>query len=477
MKNLKSLIGALPSAKYKNLEDRQITGVVSDSREVKKGSLFVAIKGQQYDGHDFILEAIEKGAAAVVAEIPDYIQIEDSRKALGLLTSAWYDFPTRKLKVIGVTGTDGKTTTVNLIYSILEAAGKRVGMVSTVSAKIGEKFYETGLHTTTPEPRELWKFLHLMVEKGCEHAVLEVTSHALDQERVAGIDFEISVLTNISPEHLDYHKNFKDYLATKLKLLEKAKLAVVNKDDPSYDQIKFLPLKVVTYGIKSDADFKAESIRVASRGTSFRVGERVFETALLGKYNVYNILAAIAATRSLGIDWGSIKKGIENLRALPGRFEKIENDHGLNIVIDFAHTPNALEKVLKLCSKLKASGSRLIVVFGCAGERDRQKRPKMGEIAGRLADFVVLTVEDPRTENVDDIIEEIARGCGEANGVEDRTFFKISDRQEAINFAIQKLARAGDWVLLCGKGHEKSMCFGEKEYSWSECGAVMKALR
>ena len=469
MKNLKSLIRAVPSAKYKNLEDRRITGIVSDSREVKKGSLFVAIRGQQFDGHDFILEAVEKGAVAVVGEIPNYIQVENSRKALGLLTSAWYNFPARKLKVIGVTGTDGKTTTVNLIYSILKAAGKKVGMVSTVSAQIGEKFYETGLHTTTPEPRELWKFLDLMVKEGCEHVVLEVTSHALDQERVAGIDFEIGVLTNISPEHLDYHRNFKDYLATKIKLLKKAELAVVNKDDPSYDQVKSLIPKLLTYGIKSDADFKAESIRVASRGTSFRVGERVFETALLGKYNVYNILAAIAATRSLGIDWGSIEKGIENLGALPGRFEKIENDRGLNIVIDFAHTPNALEKVLKLCSKLKASGSRLIVVFGCAGERDRQKRPKMGEIAAHLADFVVLTAEDPRTEDVNDIIKQIAVGC--------RRAVKIADRREAINYAVRRLAQADDWVLLCGKGHEKSMCYGKKEYPWSEHEAVRKALK
>lgn len=477
MKNLKSLIRTVSSARYKNLENVLITNIVSDSREVKKGSLFVAIRGQRFDGHDFILEAIEKGAVAVVGEIPNYIQVENSRKALGLLTSAWYNFPARKLKVIGVTGTDGKTTTVNLIYSILRAAGRKAGMVSTVSAKIGEKFYETGLHTTTPEPRELWKFLDLMVKEGCEYAVLEVTSHALDQERVAGIDFEIGVLTNVSSEHLDFHKDFKDYFATKLKLLEKAELAVVNKDDPSYDQVKYLIPKLLTYGIKSDVDFKAEDIRAASRGTSFRMGERVFETALLGKYNVYNILAAIAAARSLEIDWGFVKKGIEDFKTPPGRFEKVENDRGLNIVIDFAHTPNALEKVLELCSELKASGSRLIVTFGCAGERDQKKRPKMGEIAEHLADFVVLTAEDPRTENVDDIIEEIAQGCQKAGGIENQTFFKLPNRQEAINFVIQKLALAGDWVLLCGKGHEKSMCYGEEEHPWSEHRAVREALK
>ena len=381
--------------------------------------------------------------------------------------SIYFNFPSKKLKVIGVTGTDGKTTTVHLIYHILHQAGLRVAMVSTVLAKIGDKEIDTGFHVTTPNPWNLQKFLKMMVDKGIEYAVLEVTSHGLDQFRLWGIDFEIGVLTNVTHEHLDYHKTYENYLSTKAKLLQKAKIAIINKDDESYDllnsKLKTQNSKLITYGIKNEADFTPKKFD--------------FKTSLPGEYNQYNCLAAIAATSQLGISVEKIKKAILTFKGVVGRMEKIEEGQDFKVIIDFAHTPNALEQVLKFLKSIKSGKSKLIVVFGCAGLRDSDKRPIMGEIACRLADLVVLTAEDPRTEDVNDIFDQIAGGCEGIGGVEGKAYYKIPDRQEAINFAIQKLAKKGDTVVICGKGHEKSMCFGHTEYPWSDQEAAKKALK
>lgn len=393
---------------------------------------------------------------------------------IALLACIFYRYPAKKLKVIGVTGTDGKTTTVHLIYHLLKSFGYKVSMVSTVGAVIGDKEYNIGFHVTTPDPREVQKYLRQAVDAGSEYMVLEVTSHAIDQNRVAFCNFLIGVLTNVTHEHLDYHKTYQNYVATKMKLLKMAKVAVVNRDDESYKYANSLWRmangKLVTYGIKNDADFTPEIFP--------------FKANLLGEFNKYNILAAVAVVRNLGIDQDLIRKALLTFKLPEGRMEMVQKKP-FSVMIDFAHTPNALAQVLSAARSSKPK--KLIAVFGCPGERDFQKRPLMGEISAKLADYTILTAEDPRSENVDKIIDQIAKGCLKSGAQEllipipytlhpTPSFFRIPDRQEAINFAVQKLARAGDMVVIAGKGHEKSMAVGKKEYPWSDREAVRKAL-
>ena len=375
-----------------------------------------------------------------------------------------YRYPGRQLKVIGVTGTDGKTTTVHLIYHLLNTADKKVAFISTVGAKIGKKEIDTGFHVTTPNPWHVQKILRQLVNQKIEYVVLESTSHGLDQHRLLGCNFSIGVLTNITHEHLDYHRTFKRYLKAKAKLFKNVKIAILNRDDKHFNYLKRVAKKaqVISYGIKKKADFTPQNFK--------------FKTSLVGEYNQYNCLAAIAITSSLGIEKKVIKKAIQSFKPVKGRMEEIKEGQKFRVIVDFAHTPNSLKQTLKTLRSQIPSKSRLITVFGCAGERDREKRPMMGKIATELADLTVLTTEDPRTEDVDEIINQIAKGCQKGGGVEDKTFFRVPDRQEAINFAIQKLAKKNDIVVICGKGHEKSICFGKKELPWSDQKAAKKAL-
>lgn len=386
-----------------------------------------------------------------------------------------YSFPSNKLRLIGVTGTDGKTTTSNLIYHVLNHSNVKSALVSTINARIGDETIDTGLHVTTPDPWDVPKLIDKAQKSGCEAMVMEVSSHGLDQNRVLGCNFEIGVHTTITHEHLDYHKTFERYLGAKAKLFKMAKVSVLNKDDSSYDQVRaHIPSnkKIITYAIDQTADITLKNFP--------------FTTSLPGKYNQYNCLAAIAVARYIGIPDPVIKKAIASFNGIPGRFEIIPNKKGLHIVIDFAHKPNALENVLQTTKNLYPKG-KIIAVYGAAGERDYLKRPMMGEISGRLADISILTAEDPRSENENDIIEKIAQGCEKA-GAKERTtqnikhqeknhiFIRIPDRKEAIFFAIQKAAQKGDSVLLLGKGHEESMCYGKTERPWNEHSTVAQAL-
>lgn len=381
-----------------------------------------------------------------------------------LLATILYCYPAKKLKVVGVTGTDGKTTTVHLIHHILNSDNKKVAFVSTLGAKMAGGKIETGLHVTTPNPWLLQKILRQFVDKKIEYVVLETTSHGLDQHRLLGCNFSIGVLTNITHEHLDYHRTFNNYLRTKAKLFRRVEIAILNRDDKHFNYLKQVAkrAKIVIYGIEKKADYTPENFK--------------FKTKLPGEYNLYNCLAAIATACSLGIDKKVIKKALLSFKPVKGRMEEIKEGQNFRVIIDFAHTPNGLEKALTTLKKQKDK-ARLIVVFGCAGERDVQKRPMMGEIASRLADLVILTAEDPRTEDINKIIEQIARGCQKMGGIEEKTFFRVPDRQEAINFAIQKLAKKDDIVVICGKGHEKSMCFGKTEVPWSDQKAAKKGIK
>ncbi len=466
-KKLENLLKALAKS------DVSLTGITSDSKKIKKGDLFVAIKGSHFDGHKFVPQAISRGALVIVGEEePEklklgkatYVKVQNSRKALSLLASAWYNYPARKLKVIGVTGTDGKTTTVSLIDWLLVKAGKKVGAISTIGAKIGEKVYDTGFHITNPEPLDLQRFLAKMVREKCQYAILEVTSHGLDQERVFGIDFEMAVLTNISHEHLDYHQTFQKYLAAKAKLFNSAKIAILNKSDRSYSLLKGLlkpSVRVINYS--------AESLG----GEVKRAVQKRFPEI----YNQLNAAGAILVAQQLKVPEKTIVQSIKSFPGVSGRMEEVKNKRGFKVIIDFAHTPNALENVLQALEKRLPQGKKLIVVLGCAGERDVAKRPMMGEVSTRLADISIFTAEDPRYEDVKMIIRQMFKGARRLKVKKEQLLLSIPKRGKAIAYAIQKLAKKGDILVICGKGHEKSMAYNGIEYPWSDYQAVKTALK
>lgn len=476
----------------------EVSAITSDSRRVEPGSLFVAVPGVDRDGHAYIPDALKRGATVIVGQKPadqvgvgqtPYVQVRDSREALAWLSAAWYGFPARKMRVIGVTGTDGKTTTVRLIAAIMQAAGKSVGWISTVDARIGNELVDTGFHTTTPDAPDVQHFLAQMVGAGTQVAVVEATSHGLAQHRVTGCEFDVAVVTNITREHLDYHHSFDEYRDAKALLFSglqasyrkdpSPKVAIVNADDPSAEYLLTRsPESRLTYGLVQPSDITARGIRLSATGISFQAvtpsAHFAVTSPLKGRFNVYNLLAAIAAGVSQGVSPEAIQEGIRSVKGVTGRMEYIRAGQDFDVIIDFAHTPNALDNALRTVREL--TRGKVIVVFGCAGLRDRSKRRPMGQIAARLADYVVLTAEDPRTEDVNAIIAEIAAGCESEGKREDETFWRVPDRQEAINRAVA-LAGPGDLVIVTGKGHEQSMCFGSTEYAWSDHEAARRALQ
>ncbi|MGQ9675144.1 MAG: UDP-N-acetylmuramoyl-L-alanyl-D-glutamate--2,6-diaminopimelate ligase [Chloroflexota bacterium] len=489
------LLSALPAktviGKTRNLE---IEAIAFDSRQVKPGAVFVAIPGTQQDGRDYVPQAIENGAVAVVLEEPvsrdDVVQVvvPSARQALAWLASAFYGYPGRRMRVIGITGTDGKTTTCNILGSILRTAGHNIGMVTTVNAEIGNRHLDTGLHTTTPSALEVQQYLREMLDAGARYAIIETTSHALDQERTLGSEYDVAVVTNVTHEHLDYHGTYEAYLASKGKLFASLsasyrkrgikKVSVLNADDQSFEYLRQFPADLtLTYGQSRGVDIWASDVRLTPKGTSFTAhtpsGQIAIESYLPGTFNVYNILAAVAAAVSQDVSASDIEAGVAAVKRIVGRMDPVDLGQDFDVVIDFAHTPNGLEQALKLGRTL--TGGKLTVVFGSAGLRDREKRPMMGEVAGRLADFIVITAEDPRTEDLNAIMEHIAAGCRSAGRREGIDFWKIGDRAKAIAFAIRQAA-PGDLVLITGKGHEKSMCFGDREYPWSDHEAATRAL-
>lgn len=378
-----------------------------------------------------------------------------------IMANLFFGFPTKKLKVIGITGTDGKTTTANMIYRILKDAGKKVSMISTINTVIAGKVYDTGFHVTSPDPFTIQKFAKDTARAGDEYLVLEVTSHAIDQYRVWGINFEVVVITNITHEHLDYHKTFENYFETKLRLVKEAKFAVINENIKGYwgDKGNMIS-KVITFGLEK-GDFNQRELEL--------------ELGISGDYNIENALCSFAVCSTLGVSTKIIKKSLQSFSSLSGRMQEVENNKRVKIIIDFAHTPNGLEQVLKTLKNI--SKGKLVAVFGAAGKRDVTKRPLMGEIAGKYADMVVLTAEDPRGERIEGICRQIAKGVEKSGKVQDKDYWIIADRKEAINFALSS-AKMGDIVGVFGKGHERSMNIdGKKEIEWSDTEAVKRWMR
>jgi UDP-N-acetylmuramoyl-L-alanyl-D-glutamate--2,6-diaminopimelate ligase len=476
--------------------------VAEDSRVVQPGGVFVARQGGQVDGHAYVDAAVEAGAVAVVGERPPgeissrvpYIQVRDGALALAELSAAYEGFPSRRLVMIGVTGTDGKTTTASLIHSILTAAGLRAGMISTINAIIGDEELPTGLHVTTPPAPEVQAYLARMVEAGLTHCVLETTSHGLAQHRVSACDFDVAVVTNIQHEHLDFHGSWEAYRDAKAMLFRHLmsgvrkpgvpKLAVINQDDPpSAEFLAAIPAdEHLRYSIGSQ-DAQVRAVKVSYRPDATHVTIRLpdgtrlpVESDLVGAFNVSNILAAVTLGCGLKLPAAAIKSGVEAVRRIPGRMERIDEGQPFLALVDFAHTPNALRRALETARMMIRPGGRVIVVFGSAGLRDPEKRAMMGRVAGELADRVVITAEDPRTESLEEIMAASAAACAASGGVEGETFWRIPDRGEAIYYAVQ-LATPDDLVIICGKGHEQSMCFGTVEYPWDDREATRAALR
>lgn len=500
-KKLSELIAHLPDV-VRVTGDTDITApVVEADVDLQPGGVFVARPGRSTDGHDFIPHAIEKGAAAIVGErdirhlsVP-YVQVHNAQEATGFLSAAYHDFPSRKLVLIGVTGTDGKTTTSTLIHSILQTVTNgKAGLISTVNAVLGDTVADTGLHVTTPGAPQVQELLARMVANGLTHCVLEMTSHGLAQGRLNGVDIDVAVLTNVTHEHLDYHGSFESYRAAKGRMFEmlkysapktnQPKISIINNDDPNADFFAAFPAdKVIRYAYhrQNNADLKITKIlHDASWSIVFtqpyNTGDALFGTQLVGEFNMMNALAAAAACLSLGIDAQSVSTGIAAVKAVPGRMERIDEGQNFTAIVDFAHTPNALENALKAAKSMLPEGKRLIAVFGSAGLRDREKRRMMAEVSARLADFTILTAEDPRTESLEGILDLMAQGCISQGGVEGKTFIRVPDRGEALFRACQ-MATKGDIVIACGKGHEQSMCFGTIEYPWDDRDGLRAALR
>ena len=496
-RTLKQILSEFPfTYSPKKIPELIVTGITLDSRAVNPGNLFVAMTGGSKDGHDYIPEAIEKGASAVIGErdlinpsIP-YIRIENPRQALTWLSAAFYDWPAKKLTVIGVTGTDGKTTTSNLIHQILVTAGIRAGMITTVNAVLGKETVDTGFHVTTPDAHDVQRYLAKMVESGLTHVVLETTSHGWAQFRVDACEFDIGVVTNITHEHLDQHGSYENYRAAKARLfssLERTlpkkngnpRLAIINRDDISFGFLNdFIKVNKLNYGFGESAELRAVDIKHGQFGIQFNAIHRDFRvgisSTLIGKYNISNCLAALAVTViGLGINPEVAARGISTLPSVPGRMELIDLGQSFTAIVDFAHTPNALKVTLE--SAREMAKGRVISVFGSAGLRDKEKRHMMAETSAMLADLTVLTAEDPRTESLEGILNEMASGMTSKGGLEGETFWRVPDRGNAIRFAIH-LAHPGDIVLSCGKGHEQSMCFGKIEYAWDDRIAMRAAL-
>ncbi|MFQ5923004.1 MAG: UDP-N-acetylmuramoyl-L-alanyl-D-glutamate--2,6-diaminopimelate ligase [Anaerolineales bacterium] len=494
--DLDELLSEVPGISRYGLPPLEIEGISADSRQIRPGGLFVAIRGTTDNGHQYLASAEQAGAVAALGQESDpglgipYLQAKDSRLAYACLAAAWHGYPASELVMIGITGTDGKTTTAAMIFDILRQAGLAAGLVSSVSAKIGGTILDTGLHVTTPDPMDLQALLRQMVDEGLTHCVLEATSHGLAQHRVAACEFDVGVVTNITHEHLDFHGSYDAYREAKGRLIsglsESAtkpgapeKSAVLNRDDESYGYLDpFVKVRKITYGFDAHAEVRGSAIQSGPEGLGMIVEsggkETEVGTSMVGAYNAANVLAAFAAAvHVLGIDPDIAGAALSEFAGVPGRMEKIDLGQDFLAIVDFAHTPNALKQALAAARTL--TDGRVISVFGSAGLRDQAKRRMMAEISAELADLSILTAEDPRTEPLDDILEEMAEGVLSKGGKENATFWRIPDRGEAIRRAIE-LAEAGDLVIACGKGHEQSMCFGETEYPWDERVAMRAAL-
>jgi len=466
----------------------EITSVEMDSRLVKHGSLFICIKGYTVDGHHYAQQAASLGAVAIIAEedvdITDHsvvvIKVRDSLRAMAIIANKFYQFPTQKLNLIGVTGTNGKTSVTHLIEEILRTSGCRTGLIGTVGMKINNKKFET--KNTTPDSLTLQKMFHQMVEANVDTAVMEVSSHALHIGRVHGCDYNVTVFTNLTQDHLDYHKTMDNYRAAKCLLFSqlgnsydasKPKYAILNIDDDATKEYIIATQGIIlTYGINNDAQLMAKNIKTTSSGTNFDLimNDETYPVSvkLVGKFNVYNILATIGATLAYGLKLEEILETLKDLTGVPGRFELVDAGQEFAVIVDYAHTPDSLENVLKTIKEF--ANGKIYSIIGCGGDRDKTKRPIMAKISTDLADFSIFTSDNPRTEDPQAILGDMTAGTSSEN------YKVIIDRKLAIEYAISE-AKGGDVVLIAGKGHENYQIIGEKVLDFDDVIMAKKAIK
>jgi UDP-N-acetylmuramoyl-L-alanyl-D-glutamate--2,6-diaminopimelate ligase len=500
---LQDLLREIPEKRVLGDPEVDVTDIAYHSARVDKGMLFVAIRGLATDGHGFIEEALDRGARALVVEwdpARDYgvpvVIVPDGRVTLPCLSAAFFGHPSRNLRLTGVTGTNGKTTTTFLIESILQNGSSACGVIGTINYRYGDRVIPALM--TTPESYDIQRMLREMLDSGITHVVMEVSSHALDLHRVNGCHFDVGVFTNFTQDHLDYHSDLDQYRHCKTRLFttvipageKEKKTAILNLDDPVGEDLwGTVTYDKMGYAIKRQTSFWTADLRSSLNGVGATIhtpqGAMRIESPLLGEFNIYNIMAAIGAGTALGVPQGAIRNGIEALSTVPGRMERIENPQGIRIFVDYAHTPDALERALTLLRLLRRGG-RLITVFGCGGDRDRTKRPLMGRAAARLSDLSIVTSDNPRREPPGAIICEIEEGFLSQNvprmGRDDldqradtKGYFKTPDRREAIGLAIQA-ARPGDIILVAGKGHENYQILGDRRFPFDDRAEVRKAL-
>jgi len=481
---------------------QEIKGIAYHSKRVEKGFLFAAIRGLEFDGHRFIEEAIERGAQAVLLEegreLPNRttVFVSNSRQALAKAASNFFGNPSSRVKLGGITGTNGKTTTTYLLESIFKKAGYSVGVIGTINYRYGQKV--TRASNTTPESLDLQRILWEMVNEGISHIIMEVSSHGLDLDRVFGCRFDHVIFTNFTSDHLDYHKTLAHYFESKRKLFteslmqseKQGRFAVTNADDPRGEEmVKGIDLPVIRYGTGSSCDVTADQMVSTFDGLSCRLktpkGECSIHSTLMGRYNVYNIMAAVATSIGMDIPLKTIKEGVEGLEGVSGRFEKVENQKGIHVIVDYAHTHDALERVLLGIRNIQEDG-KIITVFGCGGDRDRTKRPLMGAVAGQYSDLAILTSDNPRTEDPLAIMDEVEKGFKPLPLEEwhrndmgawrsKKGYLKVPDRREAIRMAI-RLAEPRDTVLIAGKGHEDYQIIGKQTFPFDDRVEAQKAL-
>jgi UDP-N-acetylmuramoyl-L-alanyl-D-glutamate--2,6-diaminopimelate ligase len=493
---LKNLLPAVDVKEIYGSTELSIEGITYDSRQVKPGFIFVAIYGYKEDGNSYIPQALEGGASVIVssqrierlARPPSWggfatqIIVENPRKALARLSTAFYNYPSDKLNIIGITGTNGKTTVSYLTEAIFKENSAKVGVLGTIAYRLGENILPAPV--TTPQSSDLEEMLRKLVDKEFTTVVMEVSSHALSLDRVEGCEFDSAIFTNLSREHLDFHKTMEEYLEAKIKLFSMLgkearkkgeKLAVLNRDEPATEKIiQSTEAKIITYGIENKADVVAKNIKLNQEKTTFTLlsstGETKISLPLIGKYNVYNALAASTVALGQGINLDIIKRGLEKVSSIPGRFEKIDCGQPFTVVVDYAHTDEALRKLLHACREIKPR--RIITVFGCGGDRDRGKRPLMGEVAVELSDYVIITSDNPRSEDPERIALDIEVGIKRK---EKSNYQTIVDRFQAIEKALS-MAEKGDMVVLAGKGHEDYQIFKDKRIHFDDREVARKIL-
>jgi UDP-N-acetylmuramoyl-L-alanyl-D-glutamate--2,6-diaminopimelate ligase len=481
---LHTLLSYLHSFSEFQGDNPEITSIEHDNRSVKEGSLFICIKGYTVDGHDFAAEAAKAGAAAVLAErelsltVP-VIVVKDTQRAMAVLADAFYGHPTQKLRLIGITGTNGKTTTSHLIEKIFHDANQKTGLIGTMYTKIGEKIYNT--KNTTPDSVTLQKAFHEMAASGVESAIMEVSSHALELGRVHGCDFDIALFTNLTQDHLDFHKTMERYKHAKSLFFSqlgnayiegRPKFAVLNADDEATEDFtKWTAAHVLTYGIEQHANIRATDIKITSKGTEFTLETpeltRKVALKLVGKFSVYNVLAAIGAAMCAGVDLDQILASIEAVEGVSGRFEPVNTGQDFSVIVDYAHTPDSLENVLKTVGEF--AGKRIFAIVGCGGDRDKTKRPIMAKLACDLATDPIFTSDNPRSENPGEILRDMEEG------VKGRSYTVIADRRDAIHHAISE-ASAGDVIIIAGKGHETYQIIGDEVLDFDDRVVAKEAI-